>query len=718
MTPDPRGAASSRRSAATRIRIGLIVAAYVALTVWWLWPLPVQLADHATYPDTPVAEVSADFHLITWALAWDTHALLTQPRALFDANIFYPVPRALAFSEHFLGYVPLFAPTYLLSGNAILASNVLLFATFPLCALAMYALARRFVPDGAAFLAGGLFAFCGLRYQNLYHFHQLGTFYVPAALLFTERWLERARTGAVLALATVIALQLLSSFYLGYALLLLYAAYLPLALWRWRAALDRRRIVGLGLALAASLLPALLASLPYLEMQRLGLVPSARGAETSALFTMEPRFTMLQVRHYLTEGGVGLVGYVLGAVALLRGWRGGGHARAVALLACLLGLLLACGLRVQLFGVALWSPYALLFRWLPGFAAIRLPFRFLVVAQLGFALLAALGLTELCRRLPQWLSWPVAVAALVAALAVAPARAPHVLHAEQVGARQPPVYRWLREHGDGGALLELPVGDAATSSRRMVLGTEHWLPMIDGYSAYPPLTRNYLRRLAARLPEPDALQRLIDSVDLGWIVVHLDELDELDEAARRVWAKGHVAGLELVERWNDELLFKVTLPVADDRRALLVSTTRTLDGNPLAPVATPCTGSLQVLVLDDRAQFPPGAKLKLGVQVANASAGTWPGLGFYPRYLVQFAAAFRSDGKLEGLPTIAPLWVDIPAGETVPVLTEVTAPTTPGAYELELGLVQDGKPLEACGLTAARLGVRVIARPAAAKRSP
>ena len=135
-------------------RIALVVLGYLALTAWWLWPLPLHLGDHFVYPPSVTPFIAADLHLITWALAWDTHALLTSPLSLFDANIFHPAPSSLAFSEHFLGYVPLFAPAWLLTGNAVLASNVVIVLTFPLCALATYALARRFVAPAPAFLAG------------------------------------------------------------------------------------------------------------------------------------------------------------------------------------------------------------------------------------------------------------------------------------------------------------------------------------------------------------------------------------------------------------------------------------------------------------------------------------------------------------------------------------------------------------------------------------
>ena len=39
-------------------------------------------------------------------MAWDGHALLTDPLHLWDANAFYPERYSLAFSDSLLGYAP------------------------------------------------------------------------------------------------------------------------------------------------------------------------------------------------------------------------------------------------------------------------------------------------------------------------------------------------------------------------------------------------------------------------------------------------------------------------------------------------------------------------------------------------------------------------------------------------------------------------------------
>jgi hypothetical protein len=84
----------------------------------------------------------ADARLIVWALAWDVHALVTQPLRLFDANIFHPAPGMLAGAENLLATALAVAPVQLASRNPVLAANVAAMATYPLAAVLRYALAR------------------------------------------------------------------------------------------------------------------------------------------------------------------------------------------------------------------------------------------------------------------------------------------------------------------------------------------------------------------------------------------------------------------------------------------------------------------------------------------------------------------------------------------------------------------------------------------------
>src|SRR5690348_10647724 len=99
-----------------------------------------------------------------WILAWDVHALVMNPAHLYDANIFYPFHDVLAYQDTLLGLLPFAAPVLLLTGNPVLAYNVLFLLSFALCAWGAFLLARLLVGDSrAAFLAGLVYGFSPYR---------------------------------------------------------------------------------------------------------------------------------------------------------------------------------------------------------------------------------------------------------------------------------------------------------------------------------------------------------------------------------------------------------------------------------------------------------------------------------------------------------------------------------------------------------------------------
>ena len=75
----------------TRLNPVSVSAILVAMTVVITWP-------PAFYLGTQVAAHN-DPHFSMWRLGWIAHALPTDPGHLFDANIFYPELRTLAYSD-------------------------------------------------------------------------------------------------------------------------------------------------------------------------------------------------------------------------------------------------------------------------------------------------------------------------------------------------------------------------------------------------------------------------------------------------------------------------------------------------------------------------------------------------------------------------------------------------------------------------------------------
>jgi hypothetical protein len=674
----------------------LLALAYGAFTVWWLWPLSAHPGSAAGNLAGRPRAYLPDFNLTIWALAWDAHALATHPWRLFDANAFYPARLSLAFSEHFLGYLPFFAPVWAATGNPVLAGNLVLFATFPLSALGMFAAARRWTGAPAAAVAGFLYAFDVHRLHTIPLFHMLGVWWLPLVVLLLDRWLDTARTRDAVLLAIALVFQALSSFYLAYVLAIVVGVQLAAAFVRDRGRWDRRRVVGLGAVflVAGGILVAV--SLPYLELRRIGLILDYGAAGEPLPIGLA--FGAFMTLTYL-QNGVGLVGYGLGVLALLPPWRGRGWPVVLGLLLAVVGTLLACGPILPLFGRTIPTPYGLLMEWVPGFASIRVSARLAIAAHLGFCLLAALGVERVLRLAPGRAHWLLAVLLCAGALG-AYGRLPVIhLDREETGDAVPGAYRWLAEHGEGRPLLELP----QLGQQTMYYSIYHWLPIVGGYSAYPPSSAEYVHEIALGLPDEDALQRLVDTIDVGWVLVHGAWLSP-EQNARL--AGPLPDGLERVGEWGSDLLLRVTRPVVDDRRATLTDTRETPGGVPLAAIGPACPGSLQVTT-----PVPWHAATAGTVQVVVRNDGTrpWPGFGFVPRHLVRVRACFALPGGgcfAHGWPLPA----DVPAGGSITASFDVPAPPIPGLFDLRVDLMQTGDgPLARCGVEPVAHPVQVVA---------
>ena len=89
-------------------------------------------------PPGYVLSVSPDTDLLLWTLSWDAHALTTHPLSIFDANIFAPLHRTLAFSENLIGSGLFAVPILGLTHNPVLAMNLLALLSCVLCGLGAF----------------------------------------------------------------------------------------------------------------------------------------------------------------------------------------------------------------------------------------------------------------------------------------------------------------------------------------------------------------------------------------------------------------------------------------------------------------------------------------------------------------------------------------------------------------------------------------------------
>ena len=156
--------------------------------------------------------------LIAAILQWNaTHVPFTQ--AWWQFPIFWPAPDTLAFSEHFLGVSPIATPLIWLTGDPVTAANLTALLTFPMCALAAFALVRRLTSStAAAFVAGLVYGFGPYRMSQLAHLQMLAVQWIPLALLGLHAYLETKRTRWLVLFGAAWLLQALSN---GYTLFLL-----------------------------------------------------------------------------------------------------------------------------------------------------------------------------------------------------------------------------------------------------------------------------------------------------------------------------------------------------------------------------------------------------------------------------------------------------------------------------------------------------------------
>jgi hypothetical protein len=265
-----------------------------------------------------------------------------------------------------------------------------------------------------------------------------------------------------------------------------------------------------------------------------------------------------------------------------------------------------------------------------------------------------------------------------------------------LGTTPSPVYRALAAIPERGPVLEVPMGGggdlrgAYRETAYMLASTVHWKPIVNGYSGYAPPTYDLLAPVARRLPEPGALQELVDMTGIRWLILH-----EPRGATRSAWQPMIASDrLRPLAEDDEAILFEVRLPPQRDlaatlRAAVLHRPETTLQGASLAALPP---GALRAAVT-----FPPlparlqrGAPLRVTPAVRNAGESLWPGLGVWPDGLVVADVLWtKMDGGLVGPPAGGlRLPRDVAPGETVTLEAYLGVPREAGTYRLEVRLRQ------------------------------
>jgi hypothetical protein len=407
------------------------------------------------------------------------------------------------------------------------------------------------------------------------------------------------------------------------------------------------------------------------------------------------------------QGRVALVLAALALVPLGAVWGRSARPRAAVVAALVLVALAGWSLARGPRGGAL---YALLWDWVPGFSATRVPARFMIVVSFATAALAGIGWAPLAARAGRWA--PLATAGVLGAVAVDTGlhavRVPLALAPDAAG--PPAVTRWLAEHGEGRPVLELPVrrfaGDvpgAAAEQLYALRSLVHGLPILPGRSGYVPPSYEVLMAFARRLPDARAVDGLASLARLGWVVAYGAQVGP--------WSHPPPT-LRLVATLGSDRVYRVEAGPVPDWQPALVARLRgapeetTFAGTPLAPL-TPRALENEVAAFGAPRRLRPGGTGIVSVAVRNAGHRPWPALALDPERVVVLRLAWRdAHGRRVrlALPPVRGI-ADTPPGAVATFQAAVPAPAEPGAYRLSARLTQGRVARRLGGQTRARVDV-------------
>lgn len=517
---EPPLATSENRNALPPWRIR--VAVYALLLIAFTAPISLDPGGRA-FTEGP------DTRLYRWTLGWDLHALKTDPLHIFDANIFYPEKKTLAYSEHLIGAALLALPLSWFSTNLDLILNFVLLASTLLTALGSDRLARECgASRRGALLAGITGAFAGPKLARLTQAHLAVLYLVPWTLTFGLRYLRTGTRRDLLITLALFTLQALTSghggLFLALALALLFGGALAFGKLKPFTVIRDCGVPGLLLLMVNA--PFVM---PYYEVRgQVGLtrvIEDAKGyTPTIASWLEAPTRTQTFLTSALTWLRPGdepanaalFPGFVLMGLVAAALWTMVRRRERRSLHA---GFLVALALGT--FWLSLgpsWGLYRLGYEFIPGFDLIRVPSRFSLLTLTALSTLAALGLDRVTRPA---LAWTLLALATIECV-------PSAWSAPHDPIRTPPIDAWLAVQPKPFKVIELPVPQPDNSVRQarfhsdyMIHGAAHWQPMVNGYSSLVPPFHMELYSELYDFPTERSLAEL-ERIGVTHIVVHTE----------------------------------------------------------------------------------------------------------------------------------------------------------------------------------------------------
>ena len=492
------------------------------------WPLAANMGKVARTGVRVNADArfgtNADGMFSLWNVSWVARTLFEDPRNLFNANIFFPHKNSLAFSEPNLVAGAVGAPVWWLTRNPYATLNFVVLAAFAAGWYFTWRLVRRLTGSSiAGAVAGVLFAFCPYVFAHTAHIQLMLTAGIPASMLALHRLADAPSHRRGAALGAALLIQALACAYygifaaliVGYGVLFLAVSRALLRNARWWTSVTVAAVIAL-----AGTLPVMA---PFIAIRDEGfgrtLAESAAYSANLSSYLVSSAYAHAWLRKAIAGwpawNEVMFPGFLTLALAACGGWlatrgKAGSQARETALLYGTFGVL-ACWASFGPSG----GLYRLLYE-IPVFAFLRAPARLAIVVVLALAVLGGLATVHLLAMAGRYRRWAGA-ALLVVAIGEMATPMPW-----ERAVRLPRPYANLAQMPSG------PIAEFPFYTRRphlhaqyMLYSTQHWMPMLNGYSDHePPEFWNEAATLET-FPSDDSFQ-VLRSLGVRYVGVHWD----------------------------------------------------------------------------------------------------------------------------------------------------------------------------------------------------
>lgn len=266
MTSKPQPARSGAKSNSLAIEAAHSAASAACVMVLASWILRFPSGQFTSRLIGDAGDPS--LYIATWRWQWRSLSALDFAN-FWRGWFFYPNRWTLGYTEHILGWMPLYKIFEFLMGSAPAAYNFLVLTIFGANAVAGYVLGRYIGKSvGAGWLCAFLLALAPYRFTQLTHIHASSYFVVPLALVATDVTLRRPTRRHVVVLGLVVGAATLFSMYHWALICLVFPVFVAA-----RMALDPRvrrlrTLPALGCAVAISVAVALPVSVQLLVARK------------------------------------------------------------------------------------------------------------------------------------------------------------------------------------------------------------------------------------------------------------------------------------------------------------------------------------------------------------------------------------------------------------------------------------------------------------------